>query len=497
MSLSQRLAELISACFTGLWVQSYERQDALEEIAQMCRQENWRLSVWDIERGLRVPGQADSPAADAGGSDPMAAIRSINALASADNSVILVLVNFHRFLQSADIVQALEQQITTGKQNRTFIVVLSPVVSIPCELERAFCVVEHDLPDRPQLEAIARGIAIQDGELPEGNDLDAVLDAACGMTRCESENAFSLSLVRHRRLEAGTIWQLKAAELKKSNLLTLHRGDETFADLGGLDALKGFCVRALRPKPTDKPKARGIVLVGPPGTGKSATAKALGAETGRPTLILDPGSLLGSLVGQTEERTRQALRIIDAFGPCVVVIDEVDHAMAGHNSNGDSGVMSRFFGQMQTWLNDHTSDAFVVCTSNDVSTLPAAFTRAERFDGLFYVGLPGVAQRRMIWRIYCEKYGLDHGQPKPVDADFSGAEIKACCRLAALLDVSLVEAAQNVVPVARTARESVERLRQWASGRCLSADVPGIYNANGSEGGAKPVRRVRRDATNN
>jgi hypothetical protein len=497
MSLSQRLAELVSACFTGLWVQSFERQDALAEIAQMCHQENWQLAVWDIEKGLRVPGQGNGSTIDAGGSDPLAAIRSINALASADSSAILVLVNFHRFLQSAEIIQALEQQITTGKQNRTFIIVLSPVVQLPCELERAFCVIEHELPDRPQLEAIARGIATQDGEVPEGNELAAVLEAACGMTRCEAENAYSLSLVRHRRLEAGTIWQLKAAELKKSNLLTLHRGGETFADLGGLDALKGFCLRALRPKAADKPKARGIVLVGPPGTGKSATAKALGSETGRPTLILDPGTLMGSLVGQTEERTRQTLRIIDAFGPCVVVIDEVDHALAGHNSNGDSGVMSRFFGQMQTWLNDHTSDAFVVCTSNDVSTLPAAFTRAERFDGLFYVGLPGVAQRRAIWRIYCEKYGLDPNQPKPVDADFSGAEIKACCRLAALLDVSLVEADQNVVPVARTAHESVERLRQWASGRCLSADVPGIYKAGADEVTVKPGRKVRRDPSSN
>jgi len=342
MTLAQRLAELISACFTGLWVQSHERQDALEEIARLCRQESWRLAVWDIDRGLRVPGATNAPAVDAGGSDPLAAIRSINTLAAADSSAILVLVNFHRFLQSAEIIQALEQQITAGKQNRTFIIVLSPIVQIPCELERAFTVVEHDLPDKDQLEAIARGVATQSDELPEGNGLDAVLEAACGMTRCEAENAFALSLVRHQRLEAGTIWQLKAAELKKSNLLTLYRGGETFADLGGLDSLKSFCLRALRPKPADKPKARGIVLVGPPGTGKSACAKALGCETDRPTLLLDPGTLLGSLVGQTEERTRQALRIVDALGPCIVVIDEVDHALAGHNSNGDSGVMSRF-----------------------------------------------------------------------------------------------------------------------------------------------------------
>ena len=154
---------------------------------------------------------------------------------------------------------------------------------------------------------------------------------------------------------------------------------------------------------------------------------------------------------------------------------------------------------MQTWLNDHTSDAFVVCTSNDVSGLPAAFTRAERFDGLFYVGLPGISQKRTIWRIYTEKYGLDPTQPKPVDAEWSGAEIRACCRLAALLDVPLAEAAQNVVPVAKTACESVEQLRKWASGRCLSADQPGVYAGNSSENAVnvKPGRKVRRDVSNN
>src|SRR5687767_7050979 len=86
--------------------------------------------------------------------------------------------------------------------------------------------------------------------------------------------------------------------LKKSGLLALHRGGETFADLGGLEALKSFCSRALRPGRPAGARARGVLLLGPPGSGKSAFCKALGAETGRPTLILDVGALLGSLVGQ-------------------------------------------------------------------------------------------------------------------------------------------------------------------------------------------------------
>lgn len=79
-----------------------------------------------------------------------------------------------------------------------------------------------------------------------------------------------------------------------------------------------------------------------------------------------------------------------------------------------------------------------------------------------------------------------------MDADWTGAEIRSACRLAALLDVPLTEAAQNVVPVARTAHESVERLRTWASGRCLDADAPGgIYSRNPNVV-SKPGRKVRR-----
>lgn len=108
-----------------------------------------------------------------------------------------MLVNFHRFLGSAEIVQALAQQIWAGKQNRTFVVILSPVVQLPIELEKLFAVIEHELPGRDQLQEIAAGIATQPLELPVGGELDTVLDAAAGLTRHEAENAFSLSLVRH------------------------------------------------------------------------------------------------------------------------------------------------------------------------------------------------------------------------------------------------------------------------------------------------------------
>lgn len=356
----------------------------------------------------------------------------------------------------------------------------------------------HELPGREQLAEIARTIATEADELPAGDGMGAVLDAAAGMTRYEAEGAFSLAIIRHGRIEPATIWQQKSQMLTKSGLLRLHRGEERFDNLGGLTALKDFCRRAMR-RQQDRDslrRPRGVLLLSPPGCGKSEFAKGLGNETGRPTIVLDVGSLMGGLVGLTEERTRQALNLIDAMAPAVVMIDEVEKALGGVGGAQDGGVTSRLFGSLLGWLNDHESDVFVVCTCNDISRLPPEFSRAERFDGVFFVDLPDVPQRRAIWTIWLERFGLDATQPRPVDADWTGAEVRACCRLAALLDCTLVEAAQYVVPVARTAAESVEQLRTWADGRCLSADRGGIYRRHG-EGPAKPGRRVSRDPSSN
>jgi hypothetical protein len=495
MTLTERLSELVRACFTGMWIESHEHQDAQAEIAKLCRQENWRLAVWNIEQGLSIAGQSETE--QVGGQDPLAAIRALSTLASPDSSAILVLENFHRFLSSAEIVQALSRQLIAGKQNRTFVVILSPIVQIPVELEKLFVVIEHELPSREQLLEIASGIGTEAGELPEGQELDTLLDAASGLTRHEAEAAFSLSLVRHGRLASDTVWELKTQTLKKSGMLSLYRGEEDFSRLGGLSALKAFCKRALLQPGRGNPlkRSRGVLLLSPPGCGKSQFCKALGKEVGRPVLMLDVGSLMGSLVGQSEERTRQALRIIDAMAPCVAMLDEAEKAFAGASGSGDSGVSARMFGTFLSWLNDHTSDVFVVCTANDVSRLPPEFARSERFDGVFFLDLPGNEEKRAIWELYLDLFEIDKTQRLPDDTNWTGAEIRACCRLAALLDLPLSQAAQNVVPVAVTAAESVERLRTWASGRCLSASQPGIYN-HGNEP-PKTRRRVSRDASTN
>ncbi len=495
MNLADQLTDYVHAAFSGLWVQTSEPDEAEREIVQLARQQKWRLAVWDVAGGIRLPTAPQTAATEVGAGDPLAALRALPTLASSNGTALLLLHHFHKFFNNPEVVQTTFTQLVAGKQQRTFVVVLSPVVQIPVELEKLFVVLEHHLPDRDQLERIARELTSDSPEdLPQGADLQRVLDAAAGLTRYEAEGSFALSLSRHNTIRPDAIWELKAQTLKKNNLLTLHRGGERFDSLGGLANLKDFCRRALEPGKRVKP--RGVLLLGVPGTGKSAFCKALGNETGRPTLLLDLGALMGSLVGQTEANVRQALRVADAMSPCLLFVDELEKALSGLGSQGDGGVSTRLFGTVLTWLSDHTSDVFFVGTSNDISKLPPEFARAERFDGCFFLDLPTTAEKDLIWAMYRQAYGIPASQSRPDDTSWTGAEIKSCCRLAALLDMPLTQAAHHVVPVAVTAAEQVERLRTWASGRCLNSSAPGIFHRNGAEP-ARPGRRVQRGPSTN
>ena len=142
-----------------------------------------------------------------------------------------------------------------------------------------------------------------------------------------------------------------------------------------------------------------------------------------------------------------------------------------------------------TWLNDHTSDVFVIATCNDITKLPPEFSRAERFDGCFFLDLPDEAERRAIWQsVSCiTSRSIPRNDCRPTPAG-PAPRFAPAADLAALLDLPLAAAAENIVPVARTAAESVERLRTWAGGRCLDASRAGLYR--GPAGAPTEDRRV-------
>ena len=77
-------------------------------------------------------------------------------------------------------------------------------------------------------------------------------------------------------------------------------------------------------------------------------------------------------------------------------------------------------GTLLSWMNDHTSNVYVVATCNDISKLPPELTRAERFDGIVFLDLPGRKQKDRIWKQYLELFQLDIDQKIPKDDQFTG-----------------------------------------------------------------------------
>jgi len=111
-------------------------------------------------------------------------------------------------------------------------------------------------------------------------------------------------------------------------------------------------------------------------------------------------SVGNSLAVYPTANIRRALQIADAMAPCILFIDELEKALGGATSSGtgDSGVSSRMLGTLLSWMNDHTSNVYVVATCNDISKLPPELTRAERFDGIVFLDLPGREQKDRIWQ---------------------------------------------------------------------------------------------------
>ena len=480
MSLAQKIKELICAGYSGIWVESQESNEAIKELCQMAEEKQWPLSVWDIDR--QIDGQAIAPG-------PVQALRWLDTPAvKSKPSQILVLKNFHRYMPNPEVLQVLQNRVEHGKSCGQYIVIVSPVLQLQPEVEKLFTVVHHELPSPEPLKKMVTQLIRENNYPPQDEGtIDTAVKAAGGMTRTEAENAFAFSLTVNKKLDPEVIWNFKAQALEKAGTLSLYRGDASFEGLGGLENLKQFCLRAMRRQgdADSEKRPRGVLLLSPPGCGKSQFAKALGNEVGRPTVMLDFGSLMGKFVGESEGNMRRALALVDAMSPCILFVDEIEKALSGVGNSGqtDSGVTARLFGTLLTWLNDHKSDVFFIGTCNKIEQLPPEFTRAERFDGVFFVDLPNVEARQYIWNLYLAKFQIDPAQPRPDDTNWTGAEIKSCCRLAALLGLSLLDAAQNVVPVAVTNSSSLEELRKWADGRCLSADNKGMFRRDAA---AKP-----------
>lgn len=311
--------------------------------------------------------------------------------------------------------------------------------------------------------------------------------AALGLTLEEVSDFLRLT-VKERLSNAGILIDATVTPLiveYKTRLLAqmgIELGKPATIPFGGLDLLREWLTRRRRlftqeARKLHLPQPKGVLLAGPPGTGKSICAKNIATILNLPLLQLDIASLLGSLVGESEGNVRRALKTAEVIAPCVLWIDEIEKALSG---TGDtSGVSQRILGNILTFMSESTSGVFVVATCNDPSALPSELKRKGRFNENFFVDLPTEPERVQILGIHLQRFGI-HLESEYLEAiaastaKFSGAELETLASEAALLafdegrpqqvtPADLETCRQTITPLAIQDAAAVERMQAWAS----------------------------------
>jgi SpoVK/Ycf46/Vps4 family AAA+-type ATPase len=513
-SFGQELHTRINAGMPGIMVVSHEEQRVFSELLKVCEAVGYNLFNWSCARGLehsaepfkndkdqirlKAPDKKDYlPDTD----NPLDVLKVIaNSKTVPPNSIVNLRL-FTVFLEDPGIQTYILDILNDFKKTQRQLIITAPVVKLPVELEKHFSVIVCELPSKEILEECLDGIAETDEKIKKSlkPDIKAkVLEAAAGLTLPEAENAFSLALVKGTGTElANIINNEKSQVVKKTGILEIVEYDHNgLKEIGGLDNFKKWVGRrkkAFTPeaKKFGLPSPRGVLLVGPSGSGKSMASKALAAELGIPLIRFDIGKVFGGLVGQSESQMRSALATAEAMAPCVLWIDEIEKSFGGQGgSELDSGTSTRVFASMLTFMNETTKPIFIVATANDVSHLPPELLRKGRFDEIFSVMLPNSEERKEIFRLHLAKLNREHliGENPKIDLDyfsektdgFSGAEIAASIieGLHISFDddkelnfIDLERAIDETKPLSVTMGEKLSQIKEWCRDRTRSANA--------------------------
>ena len=483
------LETLIRARYPLIYVVSWEEKRVEDALRALTQARGKKMYQWTVTQGMVL-----NPAnRDEGTRDPFAALDFI--MQSRDQAVFL-LKDFHPYLNDVALVRRLRDLTYALKTSYKTLVMLSPILKLPAELEKEITVLDYALPSLEDLGQLLDGIIESVKANPQvqvvltTDEREQILKAAQGLTATEAENVFAKSLVEKRRFDVDVILSEKEQIIRKSAILEYYRASEDFATVGGLDLLKDWMEKrtvAFTEKARDYglPAPKGILMLGVQGCGKSLSAKAIASLWKLPLLRMDVGKIFGGIVGQSEENIRKAIRVAESTAPNVVWIDELEKGFAGTQSSGisDGGTTARVFGTFITWLQDKTAPCFVVATANDVTALPPELLRKGRFDEIFFVDLPSATERAEIFAIHLKKRKRDPSQFNLValaDATpgYSGAEIEQAV-VSALYDAfdlgrdvtteDILEVTEQSVPLSQTMRERIDILREWASSRARPA----------------------------
>lgn len=495
--MKNTLVEYMKAGYPGLYLVSHEEQRVRAEVLSACTDSGRKLHVWSCTQGLvALPAMTKRDKTDP--------IDMLDALVGEEEKTVYLCQDFHLFMGDPSrgdpnpvLVRKLKETLLSCKQRLNTIVIVGARQWLPPELEKELTVLDFALPDKEQLKAVLNGVIESARRKPlDTATEDAVLRAAGGMTTAEAENAFALSLVRHKAIKPDVIAHEKAQVIKKGGLLEVVETKLSLDSIGGLDELKNW-IACRKDDFSDEAAAfgvampKGVLLVGYPGGGKSLSAKAMANILGVPLFRMDGSSFMGSLVGESEAKMKRIQQTTEAAAPCVVMIDEIEKLLNGSQSSGqtDGGTMSRVLGSFLSWMSDKTKPVFIVATANNVDQLPPELLRKGRWDEIWFVDLPSISERKSVWSVVIKKQYTATGprrDPKNFDLDvlaattegFVGAEIeqmfteavKACFALKREPKTEdIVAVIKRSVPLSVMMKAQLEKARAKIAGNARNA----------------------------
>jgi len=530
-----RLKVLIDSSTPIVVIETVEEVRAVRMVRAACSALNLAAFEWTIASGLARSGSNSATAAMGAGAlvsgghrggegnelgesakalyDSREPAKMLANLEGISIEAAFILKDLQRHMDDPVVVRRLRDVGQKFATNRRTVILTAPKISVPAELASLVEFLELPLPDRPRLRQIIDEVLLRVSKTHtlerrlEPAGVDAMAENLRGLTEEEAERAISQALVTRYALCPETVTDVleaKKALLKRSEMLDFVEVSDTLANVGGLDNLKRFLAQRrgsweepARAFGLDPP--RGVIILGVQGCGKSMCARAIAGEWKLPLVKFDTAAVYDKYIGETEKRIQKVFQVAEGLAPCVLWIDELEKVFAGSgpdSASADAGVSSRLLASFLSWMQDRKAPVFVAATCNNASALPPELIRKGRFDELFFVDLPGQAERKQIFGIQLGKrrrnpaeFNLD--QVAEAAQGYSGAEIESVVQTALYAAYSekgqlgtqhLLDAIQATVPLSTTRAEEIEALRKWARQRAVPASSGNARGARGARG---------------
>ena len=513
MSSVLSVTECIMAGYSSIIIKTSEEDRAIKECLNAGKECKKRVFCWScikgIEEILETPiGKADcidmgeyyTKTENSDLTDAQDALNDAINLNDERGDYILILLDFHHYLNRADVLRSAKDAFKQVLGIGACFVFVSNSFDVPSDWEDSIVSIELRLPNKEEIkEHLEEMVNLFKNQLKleDLDQLDELVDKASeialGLTITQAENAFAASFSKAETIDLHIISEVKAQIICTDGLLEFWNNNKN-VEIGGMHTFRDYTKKRLlafseKAKEYGLPNPKGVLLVGIPGCGKSLAAKSLAQEWNVPLIKCDLGKLFGSYVGDTEANTRKALKTAEAMSPCVLWIDEIEKGLAGAGSSGsnDSGVSSRMFASILTWMQEKEKPVYVIATANSITSLPQERLRKGRFDEIYGVDLPNQEERKEIIEIQIKK---KQREPENFDINeiskrcdgFTGAEIEEMIVSSMfeayadgereLEDKDILSVIDKTIPASKGfMSQTVSSLQQWAEER-------GIANAN-------------------